>query len=190
MSNYRKRRGGQGATRGSQSTGEAGSRPVHDVRHRTIAWYDSPDALRHVELDLERHGVDSVYISTPHVDSESRGNQVDDETAKWAFSRTAIGLMAGAVIGALVAAAVSVAFIGTLKGALMFGVAGAAFGLFAGFFYGVFVNLPADPEVFDTFGMYDDEPASNWISVEGSPEDRETASQVMAGHQPRKLVES
>ena len=154
---------------------------------RTIAWFDSYDEVRRVELDLERSGVDSVHITTQKPASLD-DNEVDNKTAKCAATRTALGVGTGLLVGAVLGFLVGLVMQDAFADAMLFALGGAIFGVTAGFFYGFAINLPTDPEVLDTLGAIDQDDDSHWIIVEGAPEDVSGASAVLARHNPTELV--
>lgn len=171
---------------------------------RVTAWYPSPDAVRHVELELERHGVDPVHISLPHdgaVAGEER-RRADERTARWAFGRTAVGTGVGALAGAMVFALVGAVLADTAGAVALFALGGAVFGATVGFFYGFAVGLPAGPEAFDTFSepagrepsdrgpSYVGSGGGHWITVEAKPETVQRAAAVMRDQQPDRVATS
>jgi hypothetical protein len=162
--------------------------PMEESAHRTVAWFGSLDQVRAVEVDLERRGIDAVHVSVPSVDVGSDRREIDRRTAGWLGRRG----IAGAVIGALVGAAIGL-LLGLLLGdsgaeVAAFTLGGAVFGIWPGGFYGVATQLPAEPEVLDTFAV--DTPGDTWIAVSGPGEVRRRAADVFRDHEPRKLVEA
>ncbi len=167
---------------------ESGGGPSSTGAKRTTAWFSSFDQVRGVELELERRGVDPVHISTQRPAAVDNRNDIDEQTTRWAAGRTAIGLVAGIVAGAVIGAVVSLVFVDSLQSTALFALGGAIFGATVGFFYGFALNLPANPEVFDTLGA-DDGSGSHWIAVGGTESDRRTATEVMRGFEPTELVD-
>lgn len=44
--------------------------PIDDPARRTIAWFDSFEAVRAVESDLEQRGIDPIHMATSAEDAE------------------------------------------------------------------------------------------------------------------------
>lgn len=61
--------------------------PIDDPARRTIAWFDSFEAVRAVESDLEQRGIDPVHISTSARDAEElsrrAGSGIDTPGEHW-----------------------------------------------------------------------------------------------------------
>ena len=158
-----------------------------DATERTIAWFASHEGVRAVEIDLEQHGIDPLYVSVPTADPRE-ARTIDRETAGWAGRRAVIGGVVGALLGIAIGAVLGLLLADSGVAAVAFAVGGAAFGIPVGVFYMVAVRLPASPEAFDTFAG--DTPGDNWIAVSGPPDVRRSAAEIMATHDPQRFIRS
>lgn len=159
------------------------SQPPDDA---TVAWFSSLEEVRAVEIDLERHGVDSVHVVLPEVDSRPDRRAIDRRTGNWALSKFVVGAVVGAVIGAVIGLLLGLWLMDTGSEVALFAMGGAIFGVAPGFFYGVATRLPAEPETFDTFA--DDSKGTSWIAVSGPEDVRRSAADVIRSHGPTNLT--
>jgi hypothetical protein len=157
----------------------------HDLEAHTVAWFASPDEVRSAAVELERHGIDAMYIEVARTPSPEDRRSIDRSTMGWMGRRTLLGVVIGLVAGALIGLAVG-ALLGA-AGAELVGttVALAVFGAPVGGFLALVSRLPATDEAFDTFAAV--EPEDDWISVAGPGEVQEAARVVLDDLEPLHL---
>jgi hypothetical protein len=161
--------------------------PSPEPETLTMAWFDDVDAVRKAAVELERHGIDAVYIEVARTTSVTDRRRTDRSTMSWLGRRAVVGVVLGLLVGALVGYG-----LGQLLGAdgtdlLGSVIAATVFIAPIGGFLAVVTRIPATDEAFDTFG---DEPeGEDWISVSGPPEVQESARQVLAGLGATKVSE-
>jgi len=157
----------------------------HDLESHTVAWFGSPDQVRSAAVELERRGIDSMYIDVSRTPSPEDRRRIDRSSMSWLGRRALVGAAAGLVLGVLIGLG-----LGALLGAAGMELVGTAVAVAVftapiGGFLSVVTRLPVTDEAFDTFASV--EPEDDWISVAGPDEVQETARSVLDELEPLHL---
>lgn len=161
-----------------------------ELRGRTVAWFDSLEAVRTAETTLERNGIDSRHIHVGDVENEGQRREIDQRSMAWATKKGAVGLVVGAALGALLGWLIGSIVMEAAADVAAFALGGAIFGLAPGFLYAVFTSVPTDAATFDTFA--DDDAGQASLAIDGPREVREKAAELLGkvDPAPRRLVTS